>query len=221
MEISLDLGLDAVVSGPVSASAWSVEEIPPSIRSVERAVEAPGAEHLQRAVVAIFDSEFGYVVLSGLSGRMRFVIREELAAGTVEGLEAIDAVERLPVDVSFSWQGSTGMLNAEGVQAVVSGVMTTDRGRMPLEEGLPSILDALGIRGVALSLDDETVMVTGSEPLPRDRYWLRHGVNLVPVDLIDGDTGDVIATFDRLDAADAEVNRLNGYPYWGSRQPGL
>jgi len=86
---------------------------------------------------------------------------------------------------------------------------------------LPSILDALGIQGVALSLDDELVMVTGSAPLPRDRYWLRLGDNLVPVDLIDGETGEVVATFDRLDAADAEVHRLNGHPYWGSRQPGL
>jgi hypothetical protein len=168
-KISVELTLDAAVSEPVPTSAWSVEEIPPSIGAVENAVESAGPDHLQRAVVAIFDGDFAYVVLSGLSGRMRFVIGQELAAGTVEGLEAIDAVERLPVDASFSWQGSTGMLDSEGVFGVVSDVMTTDPGTMSPEEGLPSILDGLGIRGVALSLDDELVMVTGSEPLPKDR----------------------------------------------------
>jgi hypothetical protein len=132
-KISLELTLDAAVSEPVPSSAWSVEEISPSIGAVESAVEATGPDHLQRAVVAIFGGDFAYVVLSGLSGRMRFVIGQELAAGTVEGLEAIDAVERLPGDASFSWQGSTGMLDADGVLAVVSGVMTTDRGRMSLE----------------------------------------------------------------------------------------
>jgi hypothetical protein len=203
---------------------WKAEEMPASVEAVDL-VLANGlatAEGGRTIAIAVFDGDFGYLGLVDGSQSIRFVVNRELAAGTEEGLQAIDAAgSPLEGSSAFVWQGEHGVMSAEAVISEVEAV--TERG--DLEGALVEVLELLAVKDVVLTAEDEPLFTIGRSPLESiadqvaSRYFLRYGTELVPVEIVDRQTGKVMAALGDVGAAMAEVARLNGVPVLESRDP--
>ena len=209
---------------------WFVSEVTASVELLDRAVAGRQSTFApdERAVgIAMFDGDFGYLVLAIGDAIMRCVVNRDLAMGTGEGLEAIRlAGAQMGTSSFFAWRGRSGSLSATEIQAEIDAAI----GERDLESALASVLELLGIKEIALSVEGEPFLTVGASNGTRSaqgrsdwmgpRYTLRSsGAEPVRVEIVDGVTGQVIAAYADIGDAMAEAARLNGGPYLGSRDP--
>jgi hypothetical protein len=219
--LATECGPRELVGKHDSVASWSAKEVSADVRAVGEAVAKSAGSKKGRAVgVVVFFSSFGFLSLVESELTMRVVLQPAAASGFVEGQEALVIAQGgWAADEGFVWHVSPSgqALDAQAVATLAESAMSD----LPFEPGVGALLRGLGV-DVDLTLEGVPVIspsATGVMP-SGERYTLRFGDELLPVEVVDLRTGNSVGSFDSIDAADAEAARLNGVPYWGTRHHG-